>query len=163
MNTLSKIAMLSLAVAITASSFAAGNDKQQIRALYAKMRNALMTKNAGFIEKVEAPGFTQTERGQTMTAAQANAMMKQEFAMVKKTNKLTINIKSLDVKGKTAHVKTMYMMDAIIFGQDKKDHTMKVTGGTEDMLVKTAKGWLFQSEKDTGSKAWLDGKPMPGM
>ena len=142
---------------------AAGNDKQQIRALYAKLKNAMVSKNAAAIEKMEAPGFTQTEQGRTMDAAQANAMMKQEFAMVKKTKRMNLDISQITIKGKNAHVKTKYLMEAIIAGPDKKNHTMKVTGGTEDTLVKSAKGWLFLKEKDTGSKALVDGKPMQGM
>ena len=154
--------MFVLFAVLAASSVASPKDKQQIRALYARLKNAMITKNMAAIEKMEAPGFSDTEMGKTFTAAEANAQMKQHFASIKKMKHMSMQITNLNVKNKNAVAKTKYAMEAIFSGPDKKNHNLKITGTTEDNLVKTAKGWLFQSEKDTGTKALVDGKPMQG-
>jgi len=160
MKTLPKIALCSLAAASAVCSLASSNDKQQIRMLYTKLKNAMMTKNIAAIEKMESPDFTETEMGRTLNAKQANDSMKMQFRMIKQTKYINMDITSMKIEGKNAHVTTKFAMEAVMMGQDSKDHTLKVTGTTVEMLVKTANGWLFKSEKDTGSKVVMDGKPV---
>jgi len=150
-------------VILAASVAASSKDEQQIRALYAKFGHAMKTLNLRAIEAAEAPGFTETEMGKTYTAQEANSQMKQQFAMTKQVTKMNLKVTSIKVTGKTAAATTSYSFTAKVTGRDKKLHTLSVSGTTAEDLMKTSKGWMFKSERDTGSKIMMDGKPFsPG-
>lgn len=164
MKALSKISVSALAVVLAAGIFAAPTDQKQIKTLYAKLKNAMVTRNIAAIDRLEAPGFTEEEGGMKLDAAQADKMMKQEFRAIKKVKHMDMKITSLKINGKSAQVSTKYSMEAtMIDPSDKKVHVLTVSGTTAETLVKTARGWLFLTEKDTGHTAMRDGKPVPGM
>jgi len=145
------------------STYANNSDKDQIKALYAKLENALRSKDINAVEATEAPDFTDTENGRKLSKAEANKQMKTEFASIKSLQVFKINLTSLKINGNTAHGTTTYSMkfkSAGMTSGDKTTHSYELTGSTEEDLVKTHKGWLFKSTKNKGSKLRVDGKPM---
>jgi hypothetical protein len=161
--------MFSTLVVVAISSriaLSSGKDEQQIRVLYGKLERAFLQKDVSLLKAIEAPGFTETENGKTYTAEQANAMMRQDFAMTKSIATFKIKIISLKVNGNSAHAVTSYWSDSTVGGMsknDKKTHKMHVSGRNEEELVKTSKGWLFKYSVGKESKATLDGKPFNAM
>jgi len=144
------------AIIVCGGALASSKDEQSIHHVYAKLVTAMKDKSVSEVAALEAPGFTDTENGKTMKADEANNMMKQEFALVK-FSIFDIKVTSVKVSGATATATTSFRFTGkVVVGS--KPHTLEATGTTSDTLVKTSKGWLFQTTKDTGQKVKMDGK-----
>ena len=148
-----------LALSLTVAAFSSNQDERAIRAVYARLQHAMLTKNVSAIEQLEGPGFTDTEHGMTMDAKKANAEMKQQFSMARFTQ-CHITVTNISVSGKNAVAQSRYTMDAVAKVQGKS-HRLHMTGTTHDQLLKTKRGWLFTYTKDTTEHETEDGKPIP--
>lgn len=107
-----------------------------------------------------APDATMTSMGKTETKAQAEASMKQWFAMMKNL-KCDFKVTSVKEKGDMAMVvaktKMMGMMKPM--GNDKKAHMMG-SAATETFTWRKMKGkWMITRIVTTDEKMTMDGKP----
>jgi ketosteroid isomerase-like protein len=147
-------------LALAAIASAQDADKAQIKKIYAKLTAAMKSRNLAAMEALESKDYSEEAMGQTMNRQEANARMKQEFSAVKSIQSLSIQTLNLKVTGKTATAISKYTMVATVAGPDGKSHLLKAEGKISDDLVKTPSGWLIKHEKDSGSKATMDGKPV---
>lgn len=159
--------LVAASVLAAASVAARADDAADIRAAYTKITAAMKAKNLKAIIAMEAPGYTETSSMGTMNAKQANAMMESNFKMVKVVKAAIMTPLDIKVNGKSATVKTKIHFVMVMTDKDGqmgpkgKDHVFTFDGTSTDVLVKTAKGWLFKSTKETSRKLLMDGKPMP--
>jgi ketosteroid isomerase-like protein len=151
------LALAVLALTVTASAQSA--DKAQIKQIYSKLATAMKARDMNVIEGLEAPNYTEHANGKNLSRKEANDAMAQEFQVVKTVSKMDIQVLTVSINGKTAHVTAKYSMAATLV-QAGKSHILKAEGKTSDTLVKTSKGWLFAAETDEQATGTLDGKPM---
>jgi ketosteroid isomerase-like protein len=163
MKRFATLAAVLAAMSITGAARA--DDRKDIEALYAKLRQALMTNKPEATLALETPDFVAKQPdGSTMTGKQLVAQMKQEAAGSKLT-KMDIKLDKIDVKGKTAKVVTKFiasgeMVDkAGMMGKKGAKHTMDVSGSIKNDLVKTAQGWKFKTMESLSESMKMDGKP----
>ncbi len=160
---------LTMAACFTGAQ-ARADDRKEIDALYAKLAQALRTKNADATLSLETHDFTaKSPDGKLLNGKQLAAQMKQENADVKSVKAVNIKVKSADIKGKTAKVTSSF--DYVGEVEDKqghmgpkgKTHVMSMSGEVKNDLVKTASGWKFKTMQQVAGKMMMDGKPFnPG-
>lgn len=163
-------ALTLMLVLVIAGSAARANDRQEIDALYARLKQAFLHKDADAFRALMTSDFTDKEPGRPpMNAQQSLAMMRQEFAATKSVKKMDFQIKKLTVQGKNATATTTFTFVGDIvdqagqMGTKGKTHTMTMLGSSRDALVKTAKGWRFKGTETLSQKLLVDGKPIsPG-
>ncbi len=153
------IAVISLAVS------ACADDRTEINALYAKLKQYLVTNNPDGILPLEMPDFKATMAdGKVLNGKALSARMKQQSAG-SKLLKMDIEPKKVDIKGKSANVLTFFsfsseMVDAAgNMGPKGKKHVMAGSGNISNTLVKTPQGWKFKTMKEEKAKMTMDGKP----
>jgi hypothetical protein len=154
------IAALAGFAALCSASFAGTNDDTAVRATYAKLVHAMKSKNTSELKALYAPGYTETALGKTMTVDQVISQYKMMFTIIKTYAVFDVKVTSVKVAGKNATASTTYRFVGNV-AQQGQTHKLILTGKTSDKLVKTGKGWLFQSEVDHDSEATMDGKKIP--
>jgi ketosteroid isomerase-like protein len=154
MNIHKQIGIIAAMSALCMGAFAATKDEDSIRNTYAKMASAMKSKDLAAVESLEAPGYTHSAMGQTLDAAKANSMMKQEFQQVQSFSAFEIKVASIKVSGSTARAATNFRM-----ALNTQGHVITVTGTSKDTLVKTGKGWQFKTSVFSAGKTLMDGKP----
>ena len=161
------MAAAAFGAAIAVSVPAAADDRKDIEALYAKLAQALKTRNADATLALETPDFTAKGMdGKPMTGKQLAAQMKQENAGVKSVKSVDIKIRDMKITGKTAVVTTSfnYMVEVIDaeghMGRKGQTHTMGMAGMVKNELAKTTSGWKFKSMEQSPGEMTMDGKPM---
>src|SRR5437016_6985916 len=143
--------MTLMLLAFTATRIRAdANDdaRKAIQAAYKKFDTALSHKDrAGFLS-IYTSNFEQvSEKGVKMPLQQIQQMSVQLFAMARSINVSTV-VQSIAVKGNaaTARVKS-HAMVVLTNPQTKKTGTMTTDEVSDDIWVKTAKGWLQKHSK----------------
>jgi ketosteroid isomerase-like protein len=155
---LSLSALLAALASMSLGSPARADDKADIRAAYTKISAAMASKNIKAVMALGTPDFSETQHGKTYNAADSTKMMTEEFKQMK-TLEATMTANDISVKGKTAVVKSSYVMKGDMLTPDGKTHKMSSTGTSRDTLLKTGKGWLFKKVEGLSEKTLLDGKP----
>ncbi len=138
----------------------AASDRKQIEAGYKQVLKLINQRNVNALMKMCTPDCTFAMHGQTFTAQQAAAQMKQMMSMLK-TVKASGGIDSCTVKGNTAVCITHQTLDGVMVGADKKPHKLHDAAKYKDTLVRSGKSWLLKHEDTLSEKGTLDGKPMP--
>lgn len=155
--------MIAALAVVSVGAIASSKDEQAIHKFYDKLTSASKSKNLPAIEALEAPGYSVSMKGRTMTGQQANAQLKMAFTFIKSYSKFAVKLTSIKVSGNTATVHTTRNLVGTIEARGQK-HSLEANSTTIDTLTKTSKGWLLQATKNLSSSAKVDGKavPIPG-
>ncbi|HLK56377.1 MAG TPA: DUF4440 domain-containing protein [Chthonomonadaceae bacterium] len=146
---------------------ASADDRKEIEAVYAKLRQAILHKNPNATLALETPDFVARQMGRrtSMTGKQLAAQMKSQDAMVRSIDKMEIHLADVAVRGKVASVTSNYLYAGKIvdrqgvMGPRGKVHVLSLTGLNHNTLVRTSGGWKFSSLEMGPQKMTVDGKP----
>ena len=154
-------AAAAILITICAPVTVRASDRQEITALYEKLRQAMLHKDAAAITRLETPDFKTIERGRSMDGAQTEAGLRQQFAMEGDVHYMRIKIASLKVQGKSAIAVSTFKYAGEMKGPSaRRPHIMTMDGEVHNALKKTSEGWRFQSMKSGPMKVTMDGKVM---
>lgn len=165
MKTQSILTLAALFVLSGLGTAARADDRQEIAALYEKLRQALLHRDAHAARVLETPDFTTMEMGKPVSGKQLEAEMKQEFAATKAVKQAKIKITKVTIQGKNAAVENDFHFTADIvdttgqMGAKGLTHTLSMSGTNHNTLVKTAQGWRFKTFEEGTQKMSVDGKP----
>jgi ketosteroid isomerase-like protein len=146
------------------SSTVKADDKKEIEQGYKKLVTALKAKSLEGVMAVGTSDFSMKAPGINMNTEQVKMQLKQTFAMMKSTPKVTMSIDKMSIKGKTAEVRstgnmTMEIVDATgNMGAKGQKHIMSDMAVSKDTWVKTDKGWRMKVTESITEKTTLDGK-----
>ena len=99
---------------------ARADDRKEIEALYAKLKQYIVENKPDAILALETPDFTSKGRdGKTMNGKQVAEQMKMESAG-SKNSKMDIQLTKVNIKGKTADVTTTFNFSSEVV--DKEGH-----------------------------------------
>ena len=147
-------------VIIPTCALAAESDSAAIKAVYAKLSDAMRAKNVKAIAALGTPDFTVKEKNGTVhNAKESMAMMEQEFRTTKKINDLRMTLRSIKSDGRKATTTVDYVIASVIV-QGGKPHDFKLSSTSRDTLVKTPQGWKFKSVETLSETMTMDGQPM---
>lgn len=165
MKTLSALAAVLACALLAAGSPARADDRADIAALYAKLRQAILTNHPEATLAMETPDFvSKGEGGRTMNGKQLAEQMKAEHGRMK-LKTMTIKIDKMAIHGRTADVTTSFAFSTEMvdkggqMGPKGKAHLMAATGTIHNTLVKTAQGWKFKTMDERAGAVTMDGKP----
>lgn len=147
---------------VIAASFAWGDPKKEIQALYTKAATAMRQKNVAGVLALGAPDLSyKTKDGRILKRSELEAQLKSQFKVVKVITKVSQTILTIKVTGTTAEVKCKSVFEGRIPNpQTKKDMILKSLGESKDIWIKGATGWKLKSIVETSEKTTVDGKPL---
>lgn len=158
-----RLARLLVPVLLICATGARANDQADIKALHAKLATALRTNDAAAMHKLEAPGFVAIEHGKKVSAPQFEAQIKQRAAAVQHAPTGSIQVSSIQIKGRTAQVVSTYHFEGPVpagpGAPPGPTHTFGMMGPMLTTLLKTPQGWRFTSMNQQFGTALIDGKP----
>jgi ketosteroid isomerase-like protein len=165
--------LMCVGIILTMCALAPGaraDDKSEIRAVIGQVTSAMKKKDIKALMATGTDDFsTKMSNGQTLTGKQAEAMMKEQFAMMKSIDEVTMKCDKITVKGKSAEVLCSSKMSAVLvdakgqMGKAGAKHKMVSTGTSKVDLVKGKKGWKVKYVEDLTENTTMDGKKMsPG-
>lgn len=135
--------------------------RKAIEVQYAKMASAMKHKDMAMLKSTATADFTMKMPGQpTVNMQQAEAMMKQQFAMMPSIEEVSVHIDKLTVKGSTAIALASEKMRATTKGPDGKTHQFADSSTARDTWVKTPRGWRCKFDDNLTEHSTLDGKPV---
>ncbi len=148
--------------ATIAATFAWGDPKKEIQALYTKAASAMKQKNVAGVMALGTPDLTyKTKDGRVLRRSELEAQLKSQFKVVKVITKVSQTILTITVTGTTAEVKCKSVFEGRIPNpQTKKDMILKSLGESKDTWIKGATGWKLKSIVETSEKTTVDGKPL---
>jgi len=107
-----------------------------------------------------SPSYKGTDNGKTETRDEMIKEMKQNFAMAKTIQVLTLKVDGIQVKGsKATGVEHMHMVAMITNPNDaKKTSKLEVDQTSDDTFIKENSMWKFLASTTTKSVMKIDGK-----
>lgn len=137
--------------------------RKEIQDRYNRENGAAMKKDAEGLLAYTAPDYVHTDKkGNKMKLEQMRQMMPQLFAITSDIKAKT-TITKITVKGKQAKVAVSEHAEMMMTNpQTQKQGKVVADSSSQDVWMKTGKGWMKKSSKTLTERATFDGKPMPG-
>lgn len=158
-------AAMLVACAVMAPS-AQADDTSEIKAVIGEVATAFKKKDIKMLMATSTEDFSLKQHGQIIKGKQAEAMMKEQFAMIKSMDVSTMKCDKIKITGKTAEALCSSKTSATLvdakgqMGKPGATHKMVSTGTSKVDLVKGAKGWKIKYVEDLTDNTTLDGKKM---
>lgn len=163
---LSTLAVLPLSATIFSprvlAKSAPSSAESELRAIYAKVGQALKRRDINSVLAYETSNFTQKEPdGSVKKRAQADASMRQTMTIVSAINSIKFNITGVKMVNRKAQVSYRQELDAMLRTRDGSKAHFKSTALGRDTWIKTPRGWRVQKGETFSNKSTVNGHPIP--
>jgi len=150
------------AVAFCCAPLALANEAE-VRAAYAKLRQAMMSKNIAAVSAMCAPNLQWKQAGKTASLADLKNQMQMQFQVTKKYDELSFKFNKITIKGNTAVVdcQNVVRCDVMIPGQKKVSKIVSKSRSV-DTWTKGPKGWIVKIVDVKSETTSIDGKTVSG-
>lgn len=133
--------------------------ERQIRAEYAKTVQYTKAKNVEGLLRQMTPDFLyKTQKGEVMSKQMVEAVMREQFALMKSIDRRKSTIKKIEVKGNTARVTTEEELAFTFVDAQGKPHKAHTKATTRDTWVRTQQGWKVKMTESLSETTTIDGK-----
>jgi ketosteroid isomerase-like protein len=158
----SLLALLSACGTATAAGTDAKGTRAEVQAFYNQWLRAWKKKDIAGVMAPTTPDYVYSyTNGQKRSRAQIRSDWSDEMRLYGRIDSLTMTAGKVERRGNEATDTSTWRFKGTYVDPGGKSHPATELWVTRDLLVKTAKGWMFKRSKDLKVVVTLDGKPVP--
>jgi ketosteroid isomerase-like protein len=158
----SLLALLSVLPPATAASAGPKETRAEVQAFYNRWVAAWKKRDLPAVMAATVPDYVYTyTNGEKRTRAEIRSDWSDEMKLYGRIDSLTMTAGKVVRRGNEATDTSTWRFKGIYLDPQGKAHPATELWVTQDLLVKTPRGWLFRRSKDVKVVVTVDGKAVP--